>query len=260
MAGPEHFDLGGLASDQTMTDKTTEGFPVWASMLSRWHSSTIGERLAILASFVAYWYDEPETHSELQALPDFLPEPLKWAYRTIARFGTRAFTHDYGGWTEGDPLAMFHWVKRPERLAVDESGVIEFLNENQGVYRCGVLADSIDPRVVTWEKGDAGWSPLADCLTDFLLVLLVFELTLQGEFIAFGTFGNLAIDAAARNMTRLDFYSLAWMRQKSVSIICGNDAVMLAVPQSDNDMYLQAAAKSQSYLDLLQAFGTWESW
>jgi hypothetical protein len=243
-----------------MTDKPLEGSPVWPSLLSRWRSSAIKDRFEILASFVADWYAEPEVHHQLPPLPDFMPDSLKWAYQTIARYGTRAFTHNYGGWTEADPLVVFHWVKRPEYLAVDESGVIEFLNENQGVYQCGVLTEGIDPRVVNWEKGDTRWSPLADCLTDFLLVLLVFELTLQGQFIAFGTFAKSSIDAAARNMTRLDFNAFAWMRKKSVSIICGDGTVLLAVPESENATYLQAAGKSQSHLESLQAFGTWESW
>lgn len=226
-----------------------------------WHASPLPDRLAMLTTLIEAWRRESrgEPGPQQLAFPSVVPEPLRWFYRIVFEHGgPRAFHSDYGGWTNAEPVVTFHWLKRPERLAVDEYGVIEFLNENQGVYQCGVRDISRDPAVVTRHDANMKWSPEAVHLTDFLLVLLAFEFSIPGELAASGLFPSRILDDAAGELVRLDFPSMSWLGRERVSTYHSEDLIVLAIPETDGKTYLQAAARSQPAFEALRAFGAWE--
>jgi hypothetical protein len=244
--------------ESTIRDNSTDELLVH---LQRWANYPLDDRLSVLGSLVEYW--RPGSRSFVArppvALPQSLPRPLHWFYDTLSR-DTSAFRSDYGGWAVGGNVVGFHWVKRPERLTVDDFGVVEFLDENQGVYTCGTKADNADPCVFIREIGQQEWSPTTDRLTDFLLVLLAFEFTQQGEYAAAGSFANDAVHAGSREMIKLLHGVARLFLGPPVSVYHGRGTIMLACPLPNGEVFLQASARSAAEFESLRSFGEWEHW
>lgn len=158
--------------------------------LRRWPSqSSVEERLATLTEFIRYWYGVPpsERVDVPLTLPDFLPVPLKWLYHTTANHDQAALQSELGGWMQRSVFIEFHTLKHPWHIEVDESGFIEFVNENQGVYQCATTNNrSDDPSVFSRDFGEQRWGHHMSRLSDYLLKLLVFELTYSAPNQAWG--------------------------------------------------------------------------
>lgn len=231
--------------------------------MRRWSPNLdLQERISLLSAYINYWHSPPnhKSHTESLRLPPFLPAPVRWLYQTIAAHTNDAFASNHGGWTDGTPVVIYYWLKRPSDLVVNSSGIVEFLNENQGVYQIGTLTGSDDPEVFIWETEVDGWTRHADRLSDFVLLTIIFEQTLQGPHLACGSFPADDFNVFVTDLVRVGIGNVSWMSADCVSIHQGDGFVILAGSNPDGTMYLQAVAKTQAALEMLKQLGVWEHW
>ncbi len=224
---------------------------------ARWHSFALDRRLSVLAALAAKWrpISPDQEVPQRVSLPDFIPQALRDFYGIVSDHGTDAFVSNFGGWTGGTPVVTFHWLRRPDSLFIDDSGIVPFLNENQGVYQCGVKLTDSDPNVVTCEVEQSEWELQADRLSDFLFVLLAFEFSSQSDY---GAFGTQMPQELPGSLIRVDFPNVAWFGRRPVSTLHGDGVILLAIPNTDGTAYVQAGARTQDELEALRGFGAWE--
>jgi len=182
--------------------------------LQRWSSDlSVEERLATLTEFIRYWYGVPpcERVGAPLALPDFLPTPLKWLYRTIADYDEAAFRSELSGWMRRGVFIEFHTLKHPSHIDVDESGFIEFVDEDQSVYQCATTNNrGDDPPVFRRDLGEQRWEPHMARLSDFLLMLVVFELTYSAPNQAWGMFPEDIFQEFIARLVHVDIGHAPW--------------------------------------------------
>ncbi len=238
---------------------------------SRWSNMLLCERLDTLYDLIDYWFESrlsEQTKQDL-SLPAFLPVSLKWLYEVIAKYNSNAFEESYGNWTSGDPVVLFYSLKKPVSLIL-ENGYCEFLNENQGVYQCAINNNSDDPSVFKLEGHKQEWIKVTEKLSDFLLFLIIFEITLGSPssyilgslevHIGSGFFdGVIFYDFVKKfNKVQTELIKCIWVVDNSVSIYLGHDLVLLTVDNNDGKVFVQAAAKNLDAVLKAKELGEWE--
>jgi len=232
--------------------------------LQRWLSElSIEERLATLTEFIRYWYGEPprERAGTRLALSDSLPAPLRWLYRTIADYDEAPFQSEISGWMHRGVFIEFHSLKHPSHIDVDESGFIEFVNENQGVYQCATTNNQgDDPPAFIKDFGDEPRERLVPRLSDFLLMLLVFELTYGAPNGAWGMFPAEVFQEFVAPLVHVDIKHATWMGGDSWTIHHGTDLVVSSAVNPDGSQAVQVAARTAAVLKTLESLVKWDSW
>ena len=232
-------------------------------VLQRWSSQrSVTERLAALTDFIRYWHGthtgEPEV--AVGMVPDFLPAPLKWLYQTVAQFDTSALRSNVGGWIDTSGIIQFHWLKVPSHIELDECKHIEFLNENQGVSQWATTNQRDDPPVFRRYFDDTIWEPHAEHLTDFLLVLLVFELTYGSPNSAWGVFPANDFQDFVAPLVPVDIGRPARIGDDTTFVYHGTDLVVWSVVNRDGTQSVQLAARTSAALQPLKSLIKWDSW
>jgi hypothetical protein len=232
--------------------------------LQRWLSErSIEERLATLTEFIRYWYGEPprERLGAPLALPGFLPAPLKWLYQTIADYDEGPFRSALSGWMRRGVFIEFHSLKHPSHMDVDESGFIPFVNENQGVYQCATTnSRGDDPPVFLKDFGEEPWEPLMARLSDFLLMLLVSELTYGAPNGAWGMFPAEVFQKFVAPLVHVDIERAIWLGGAPWTIHHGTDLAASSALNSDGSQCVQVAARTADVLNTLESMVKWDSW
>lgn len=231
--------------------------------LQRWPSQpTVDERLPTLTEFTRYWYGAPpceQTDAPL-ALPDFLPSPLQWLYQTVAIHDQTALQSECGGWMEAGLLFEFNWLKHPLHIEVDESGFIEFVNENQCVCQWATTIQPDDPPVFCKGFGDEPWEPHMARLSDFLLAILFFELTYKAPHQAWGMFPTDVFQEFIGRLVHVDVGHAPLLADSPTSFYHGTGVAILSGVNPDGTYCVQLAARTAEVLKPLMSLVEWDSW
>lgn len=239
------------------TDKLLNLFSKWSPNL------LLNERLEALTELIRYWYESiaaEQSRANLR-LPGFLPISLQWLYKTVAKYNDQAFTSNYGEWTDGDPILTFHWLKRPVDITCDEGNYCKFLNENQGVYQCAILNSTDDPAVFIRNNEQESWSKQSEKLTDFMLILIVFEITLNGLhdlYLGSGSFPVNVFNNFARQFVGVKTEYVSWWGTNDISAYLGKDITFLSIRNHDGTVYIQAVTKTEQAVATMELLGEWE--
>ena len=218
------------------------------------------KRLETLDALVRHWHGEPVRTATPPCVPDFVPPPLQWLYQAVGSHAEAAFETSHGKWTSGEPVVCYHWLKHPLRLATDDQGFVEFCNKTQGVCQWATRSQLDDPPVFRRESDHRDWESHMERLTNYLLVLIVFELT-HGPFP--GAWGSMSMNKFRQLVAPLaavDIGRATLTTDSPCSIFVGEELAVFSGAMRDELQWVQIAARTTAALRPLRSLTEWGSW
>jgi hypothetical protein len=223
--------------------------------LSTWSEDLpLANRLTVLTTLVDYWHGERLIKPQPVKANLPIPLALSWLYSEITARNPSAFKSLCSGWVHGDPIMLFNFPREPDSFEVDESGIITFLLEQQGVFRCGTLSEASDGPVFRQEMNATTWRCCADRLSDFLLWEIVFELQVCRRETLWGLFPPELAGTIIKPMLEMNTGNVSTYGTHHQVYHANNIAIILT-SNSKAEVCLEAVARTRESLETLKKTG-----
>ncbi|MDE7193313.1 MAG: hypothetical protein K2O14_05015 [Oscillospiraceae bacterium] len=175
-----------------------------------------------------------------------LPRAVEEFYRRAAR--TDALHHGQDQWLLPEHFRKSEWLRGSDCLLL--------LNENQGVFRAGILRDDLsagDPPVYLTED-DKEWRLCADSTTEFLYAMMAYEAVFSYEYSPeeFYCITEKELAVLENRLTKLPYETRGWFGDRILLFSSAADNMVQVMDCGGGDLQmLFGAASEESYLALM---------